>query len=201
MSKTIADAVAFARLHRPAPLTRADQIQSRPKDWLWPGMIAGGRLIILLGEPGVGKSQICMDIAARLTTGRAWPDGSPATSIGSVLFFEAEDDREDTKDRAEVAGADCRRMIIEDEARNFSTALGIATLKRELDRMENPRLIVLSPYRSYFGGENEKETNNEVEIRRRLAPFQALLKDRGIAAIGIGHKKPGKGGRAAEDMS
>lgn len=182
-------------------LTRADQIQSRPRDWIWPGMIRAGRMIILLGEPGVGKSQICMDIGARLTTGRDWPDGSPATQIGSVAFFEAEDDEEDTRDRAEVAGADMSRMLIVEEARNLSTPSGIASLERELDRMDNPRLIVLSPYRSYFGGKDDKESKNEVEIRRRLAPLQNLIKERGIAVIAIGHKTPGKSGRSAEDAA
>lgn len=184
------------------PLTRGDQIPVTPKDWLWPDMIAARKMLVLMGPPGVGKSTIAMDIAARVTTGRDWPDGSINSTVGDVAFLEAEDDQEeDSRPRAEAAGADMSRINIVDEARNLSTAAGIASLERELDRMDNPRLIVLSPYRSYFGGKDNKETNNEVEIRRRLKPMMDLAKARRCAVICIGHKKPGSSGRSAEDAA
>lgn len=184
------------------PLTRADQIPVTPKDWLWPGMIAARKAMVLMGPPGVGKSTIAMDIAARVTTGRNWPDGTPNTTIGDVAFIEAEDDQEeDSRPRAEAAGADMTRLHIVDEARNLSIPSGIRDLERELDQMNNPRLIVLSPYRSYFGGKDNKETNNEVEIRRRLKPIMDLAKERRCAVLMIGHKKPGSSGRSAEDAA
>lgn len=198
MRKIISNAVEFARMMRPPPLARADQMVTSPTEWLWPGMIAAKRFVILMGEPGVGKSQIAMDLTARLTTGRAWPDGKQNRLIGSAAFLETEEEDTDTHHRAEAAGVDMRKLLISEEVFDFSDDAGIAMLNREADRMGDLRLIVLSPYRSFFGA---KETNNEVEIRRRLTPIMAFIRERRIAVIGIGHKKPGTGGRSAEDMS
>ena len=51
-------------------------VRPEPIDWLWPGHIAAGKLTLIDGDPGVGKSLITLDLAARLTTGREFPDGS-----------------------------------------------------------------------------------------------------------------------------
>src|SRR5437868_6274486 len=70
----------------PAPRLRAvGDIDPRPVDWLWPGRLALGHLAVLEGDPGLGKSFVALDLCARLSTGRPWPDGAaplaPATSV------------------------------------------------------------------------------------------------------------------------
>lgn len=198
MKKIISDAIQFARVMRPAPLTRADKISVPPTRWIWDGMIAEGHFVMVIGEPGIGKSQAVMDIAARATTGRPWPDGTPNGHPGGVAFFETEDPMAETLARAEGAGADRRRLFMSSTERDLSTQTGVAALERDLDQIENVRIVVLSPIRMFFG---EKESARQVDTRKRLNLLLAMADRRKIAIIGIGHKVSGKGGRSAEDAA
>lgn len=71
-------------------LVRLSEVQPEPVTWLWPGRIARGKLTLIIGDPGQGKSFLTPDLAARVTTGRAWPDKSPAP-CGDVVLLTAED--------------------------------------------------------------------------------------------------------------
>ena len=64
-------------------------IHEMPVQWLWPGRIVMENLTLLVGEPGAGKSALAIDIAARVTRGAAWPDGTPGGEPGSVLMISA----------------------------------------------------------------------------------------------------------------
>ena len=84
-------------------------VESRPIRWLWPGRIALGRISLLVGMPGAGKSFLTCDMAARVSTGQQWPDGSRCER-GSVLLVTAEDDPGDTiRPRLDAQGADVSR--------------------------------------------------------------------------------------------
>jgi hypothetical protein len=76
---------------QPTLLCMAD-VAARPVRWLWPERIALGRLSLLVGMPGAGKSFLTCDMAARVSTGSPWPDGG-ACPRGSALLVTAEDDR------------------------------------------------------------------------------------------------------------
>ena len=65
-------------------------VEPRAVDWLWGGRIPMGTATIIDGDPGLGKSTLALDLAARLTTGSSMPDGTPGT-IGSVIYLTAED--------------------------------------------------------------------------------------------------------------
>lgn len=81
-------------------------------DWLWPRYFAQGKLILLDGDPGLGKSLIALDLIARFSRSGMMPDGSPGTSPRTSLFLSTEDDVSDTiRPRAEAAGADLNRLI------------------------------------------------------------------------------------------
>ncbi len=94
---------------------RLSDIEAKPVSWLWPGRIARGKLTIIAGNPGLGKSQITASIAAVVTQGGRWPlDRSPCTA-GDVLFLSAEDDPADTlRPRLEAAGANLHRVHVVD---------------------------------------------------------------------------------------
>ena len=80
----------------PGPiLTCLADVEPRPVSWLWPGRIPLGRITLLVGRPGEGKSFLTTDAAARVTTGTPWPDGSDCPQ-GSVILISAEDDPGDT---------------------------------------------------------------------------------------------------------
>jgi putative DNA primase/helicase len=66
-------------------------------EWLWPGCIPLGKLTLLAGDPGLGKSFVTLDIAARVSRGEAWPDTPLLKQTpGDVVLLNAEDDLADT---------------------------------------------------------------------------------------------------------
>jgi len=102
--------------------------------WLWPGRISFGNVTLVVSDPGLGKSLLTLDIAARVTTGRPWPDVSVKSEVtrveshrpasgsclstldsrppASVLIINIEDHFANTiKPRLEAAGADCSRVL------------------------------------------------------------------------------------------
>ena len=82
------------------------EIEMKPIRWLWFEYLACGKLHILAGAPGTGKTSLAMTLAAIVTTGGRWPDGTRAQQ-GNVLVISAEDDCSDTlKPRLLAAGGD-----------------------------------------------------------------------------------------------
>ena len=90
-------------------------LRTRQTEWLWPGWLALGKLTILEGDPGLGKSFLTLDLCARLSTGRELPDGSTSAGPSSTIVLSAEDDVEDTiKPRLEAMSADMARCFFMD---------------------------------------------------------------------------------------
>jgi len=83
-----------------------NQLTSRPVSWLWPGRLALGKLAMLDGDPGLGKSLLALDLCARLSTGRPFPDDQPGSGVGSSIVLNAEDSAQDTtRPRLQALGA------------------------------------------------------------------------------------------------
>src|SRR5262249_39274892 len=94
------------RLRR-ANVVCVEDVQAEPITWLWPGRIARGKLSLIAGDPGLGKSVLTTALASVVSRGSKWPDGT-ACEPGSVIFLSAEDDLADTiRPRLDAAGADC----------------------------------------------------------------------------------------------
>ncbi len=74
---------------------RMNEVEAKHVEWLWLNRLARGKLTLLAGDPGIGKSQISIDIAARASKGATWPDGGHAP-LGSVVILSAEDSANDT---------------------------------------------------------------------------------------------------------
>jgi hypothetical protein len=82
-------------------------IESKPIEWLWNERIACGKLTVIAGNAGLGKSQITAYFAKVITTGDCFHNENEPTKIGSVIFLSAEDDPADTiKPRLVAVGAD-----------------------------------------------------------------------------------------------
>src|SRR5262249_1475485 len=85
-------------------------VTPRQVEWLGKDRIAIGKLTLFAGDPGQGKSQITLDIAARITAGTDWPDSGRAP-VGNVVILSAEDAVDDTvRPRFESAGGVLDRM-------------------------------------------------------------------------------------------
>jgi hypothetical protein len=90
----------------------AASVTTKPVEWEWSGRIPSGKLTIFDGDPDLGKSVVTMDIAARKSTGRGFPDGEPCKA-GNVLIVNVEDGIADTiVPRLEAHGADLNRVFI-----------------------------------------------------------------------------------------
>src|SRR2546425_757932 len=97
-----------------APGILLSQVETQQVDWLWQRRIPLGKITILDGDPGLGKSLLAINIAACITTGRSMPDGTPGRQ-GSVILIAPEDGAEDTiKPRMEAAGGDPSRVLLLD---------------------------------------------------------------------------------------
>jgi hypothetical protein len=93
---------------------RLSEIRSRQVTWLWHGRIPFGKLTILDGDPGLGKSTLMLDVAARFTTGRALPDDPSHHPLPrTIALLSAEDGAADTiRPRLDAAGGDLDRVVV-----------------------------------------------------------------------------------------
>jgi putative DNA primase/helicase len=156
-------------------------IEPQEVAWLWPERIPLGRLTVLAGRPGVGKSFVTVDFASRVSTGMAWPDGSVNESAGGVLFFAAEDDPADTiRPRLDAAGADNERVY-------YCRNVDLAEIESRIDRVPDCRLVVIDPIGSYLG--RCVDAYRENEVRAVLEPLAEIARRRSIAVILVAHTR------------
>ena len=134
-----------------------EEISAMPIDWIWPGRLARGKLTLISGDPGLGKSQLTTDIAARISTNANWPDGGEAPS-GSIIILSAEDSVADTlRPRLELAGADLKRIHAlkaafgpDGQRHTFSLQGDLAALGDKVKSLGDCALIVIDPVTSYM---------------------------------------------------
>ena len=133
--------------------------------WLWPDRIAADKLTMLVGDPGVGKSLVSLDIAARVSTGRPWPDeptGTRSREPGNVILLAELDDADDTiRPRLQALGADLERINLirsfmraspEGASENLPFSVGgkLEMLAACLRRVPDCKLIVIDPLSAYL---------------------------------------------------
>ena len=178
-------------------------VNPRSVSWLWPGRIPLGRITLLVGRPGEGKSFLTMDMAARVTTGRLWPDGRECPR-GSALLLSAEDDPADTiRPRLDAHGADVRRVYLlsavrqADRSERFITLADVALIEEAVIKLGDCKLMVIDPIGSYLGGKTDAYRDNEV--RALLAPIAALAERYGVAIVVVSHHRKSPG-NIADDL-
>lgn len=179
-------------------LIRADGIKPERINWVWVGWLARGKVHVMAGAPGTGKTTAAVALAATLTVGGRWPDGIPAP-VGDVLVWSGEDDPKDTLvPRLIAAGADLKRVHFvasftdERGPRAFDPASDIGALADHLATMDPaPVLLIVDPIVSAIAGDSHKNA----EVRRSLQPLVDLAQLRGVAVLGISHFSKGTQGR------
>src|SRR6185437_677137 len=131
-------------------LSAVGDLVSRPVSWLWPGRLALGKLAILDGDPGLGKSLVTLDLCARLSTGRPFPDDSAGPGPAAALILNGEDSAHDTvRPRLEALGADLQRVFVlhqddDPDAQLLRLPTHTAVLDDALARTR-ARLLVIDP--------------------------------------------------------
>jgi len=179
-----------------------DQIKSKPLRPLWPGRIFRGKLTCFAGEPEQAKSLITVDIAARVSRGMPWPDGSGNAPIGRALILAAEDDEADTiKPRLLAAGADVgkvgiiRSMVLGKggKERGFSIADDIPRLKEAMRAYPDIRVLVVDPVNSFMGTSREHDSFRDSDVRAVLNPLKEFAEAYDVAVILVTHFRKGNG--------
>lgn len=183
---------------RSVNLIRASDLTPEPIAWIWEGWLAAGKMHVLGGAPGTGKTTIAMALAATVTIGGCWPDGSRAMP-GNVVIWSGEDDPADTLiPRLALSDADLSRVyfitdILEGtgERRAFDPARDMEPLQRKLAEIGGVRLLIVDPIVSAIAGDSHKNA----EVRRGLQPLVDLAGAMRCALLGITHFSKGTGGR------
>jgi len=174
-----------------------DDVQSVPVDWLWHRWLARGKLHLLGGHQGDGKSTLEAEIASTLSTGGTWPDGTPAP-VGNVLFLLAEDALDDTlKPRLELHGANMRRIHAITAVRRRDGRESMFNLHDHLDLLEDTIMqhridyVVIDPLSSFM----PRTDRNGEDVRDILTPLSQLAERCDVSIKGVMHMgKPGNGG-------
>jgi hypothetical protein len=178
--------------------TCAADIEMEPISWLWALWLACGKLHILAGEAGTGKTTIALWLASIVSCGGRWPDGSRAEA-GNVLIWSGEDDPKDTLvPRLSAAGADLSRIFIisgvqaGQDVRAFDPAKDMEGLLNAAQRIGNVKMLILDPIVNAVSGDSHKNT----EVRRGLQPVVDFGTRTGCAILGITHFSKGSVGRS-----
>ncbi|MCL2647108.1 MAG: AAA family ATPase [Phycisphaerales bacterium] len=191
-----------------AVLTCMADVEPRDIQWLWPGRVPLGRITLLVGRPGEGKSFLTTDMAAHITTGTPWPDGSDCPA-GSVILVSAEDDPGDTiRPRLDAHNANVRKVHLLSAVRRggndgqpyevMFTLEDVTALESALKAVPDCRLIVVDPIGSFLGGGTDAHRDNEV--RAVLAPVAKLAEKYGPAVLVVAHRRKGTGS-VADDLA
>lgn len=167
-----------------------------PINWLWRDWLALGKLHILAGSPGQGKTTLALAMAAAVTVGGRFPDGS-TSPVGNVLVWSGEDDPTDTlMPRLLACGGNAQRIffikgkIRDGELHPFDPAQDIRALHAAIEQIGGIKLLIVDPVVSTVQGDSHKNT----EVRRALQPLVDLATLCGCAVLGITHfSKAGQG--------
>jgi hypothetical protein len=192
------------RLEGEPVITNLADVTPRPVNWFWPSRIALGKLTLIVGDPGLGKSFITLDMAARVSKGLGWPDRPDAPNApGGVVLLSAEDDLADTiRPRLDAAGADVARIDAMNTIKRFDPALNkdvfepfnladhLPQLERAIRQIGDARLVIIDPVSAFMG---KADSHKNTEVRGLLAPLSELAARHGVAVIAISHLRKGEG--------
>ena len=175
-------------------LIRMSDIEAKEVEWLWYPFIPYGKLTIIQGDPGDGKTTMVLNIAAAVSRGEGFDEGMNITEPMNVIYQTAEDGLADTvKPRLEQARADCSRVLVIDET-NKALSMLDKRVEEALDKT-GARLLIMDPIQAYLGGSMDMNRANEArEMTKHLA---TIAEQRNCAIILIGHMNKAGGCKAA----
>ena len=175
-------------------MIKMSDVQSQTVDWLWYPFIPYGKLTIIQGDPGDGKTTLILNIAARLSKGEGLDNDMKVTEPVNIIYQTAEDGLADTvKPRLELAEAVCERIMVIDE-----TEKSLSMIDERLEtaiKRTGARVLILDPIQAYLGGTMDMNRANEArDMTKRLSLLAEKYK---CAILLIGHMNKAGGNKAA----
>lgn len=169
---------------------KASEVEIEHPQWIWPGFIPGGRITIIAGDPGLGKSTLALDIVSRISRGTFLPFGG-RTVPGTCLVASAEDATADTivprliasgakLDRVEVM----KEVIIDGETSLLSFPRDLSTFRDAIIK-RGARIAVIDPLNAFLA--KETDSYKDQDVRLVLAPFEAIAEETGAAIVIVAH--------------
>ena len=169
-------------------------IQSQKIEWLWYPFIPYGKLTIIQGDPGDGKTTLVLNLAAKLSKGIGLDEDMQVSEPMNIIYQTAEDGLADTvKPRLEAADADCEKIMVIDESEK-SLSMVDERLEQAIIQT-NARLLILDPIQAYLGG--GMDMNRANEARDMTKKLGLLAEKHKCAIILIGHMNKAAGNKAA----
>ena len=179
---------------RDGALTLYSEVVSTPVRWLWYPFIAVGKITLLQGDPGDGKSTMMMNLIATVTTGGTLPTGVQLEKAEKVIYQCSEDGAADTiKPRLEKEGADCRKVAFVNEEIAGGLTLDDERIRKAIIEFR-PRLVVIDPIQAYLSSDTDLQiAGRERRLMHHLGMW-ATAYDCAIVLIGHLNKKEGAKG-------
>ena len=184
----------------------ASAVKQQPVLWLWKNRLARGKITLLGGDPGLGKSQIIVDIIARISAGLPWPDGGVAPR-GFCIILSAEDAASDVIcPRLELAGADLSRVAIvqsvrekDGRRRSFNLQRDLDILSNEVAKIGNVVLIGIDPVTAYLG--DKIDSHRTTDVRAIMERLDKFGEDTGISVLAVTHPPKQAQGKAINSFT
>jgi len=169
-------------------LIRMNEVEATAINWLWYPYIPYGKITVIQGDPGDGKTTVVLAIAAAVTMGYPLPESKNAAEPMTVIFQTAEDGLSDTvKPRLVQSGADCGRIIVIDESEK---ELSLSDIRIEQAIIQTgAKLFIIDPLQAYLGADIDMHRANQ--IRPILKRIGAIAEQTGCAIVVIGHLNKG----------
>jgi len=186
------------KLKANATLLKASDILIRAICWLWDQWLPAGKLTILGGAGGTGKTSVALSLAAAITSSGRFPDGSSYSGFGNVLIWSSEDDPDDVLvPRLMAMGANLSRIYFihatseAGEKRAFDPATDIGLLAKRVQEIGGITLLIIDPIVSAVAN----DMNQANVVRRSLQPIVDFSKEQQCATLGISHLGKGTQGK------
>jgi putative DNA primase/helicase len=170
-------------------------------DWVWRGRLAVGKLTILAGEPGLGKSQVTLYVASTVTCGAKWVGSDERARRGRVLMLSAEDGLADTvRPRFDAAGGESSMVSIIRATRSivpgghtrgtFNLSADLSLLEQEIVRLGDVKLVIIDPLSSYM---MNIDSHRNTDVRSVLEPVGEMAERLKVAILATSHLSKGDG--------